>query len=96
MPKTKSKSGQVNKRIKERDKATLGKIVDLADDVSKCALKGRDICLAIPMRSRSNTIWNKKRGILQMGDTKAQRDLFDLVQLLIHHVLILWERSPMI
>src|SRR5438874_797196 len=71
---------RVNKRVRERDKATLGKIVDLADDVAKCAFKGRDICVPIPMRTRSNTIWNRKRGILQMGEAKANRELFNLNQ----------------
>ncbi|HEY1922118.1 MAG TPA: DNA topoisomerase IV subunit A [Tepidisphaeraceae bacterium] len=69
-----------SKRIKERDKLTLGKIVNLADDVSGAALKGRDIAVAIPTRSRSNTIWNKKRGILQMGDATSDRELFNLNQ----------------
>src|SRR5688572_26019017 len=76
---TDNKTG-ISKRIKERDKATLGRIVELADDVSACAFKGRDICLAIPQRTRSNTLWNKKRGILQMGDAKATRELFNLNQ----------------
>src|SRR3989440_12451 len=80
MAKKKSTTDRVNKRIRERDKVTMGKIVDLADDVAKCAFKGRDICLPIPQRTRSNTIWNKKRGILQMGDTKANRELFNLNQ----------------
>src|SRR5688572_7407784 len=71
---------RVNKRIRERDKVTMGKIVNLADDVAKCAFKGNDICLAIPQRTRSNTIWNRKRGILQMGEAKAQRELFNLNQ----------------
>src|SRR2546423_8223030 len=71
---------RVNKRVRERDKATMGKIVDLADDVAKCAFKGRDICLPIPQRTRSNTIWNRKRGILQMGGAKACRELFNLNQ----------------
>lgn len=73
-------SAAVNKRTKERDKVTLGKIVDLADNVSSAAFKGRDISVAIPTRSRSNTIWNKKRGILQMGDAAADRELFNLNQ----------------
>src|SRR5262249_41073196 len=68
------------KSMKDRDKATLGKIVNLADDVSGCALRGREISLAIPQRTRSNTIWNKKRGILQMGSSKASRELFNLNQ----------------
>jgi DNA topoisomerase-6 subunit A len=81
MAKKKSNTAdRVNKRIRERDKVTMGKIVDLADDVAKCAFKGNDICLAIPQRTRSNTIWNRKRGILQMGEAKAQRELFNLNQ----------------
>src|SRR3954464_15982266 len=81
MAKKKSESAAaINKRIKERDKATLSKIVDLADDVSTSAFKARDIAVAIPQRTRSNTLWNKKRGILQMGDAKASRELFNLNQ----------------
>src|SRR5271170_104414 len=67
-------------RTKERDKVTLNKIVGLADDVNSAAFKGRDISLAIPTRSRSNTIWNKRRGILQMGDAVVGRELFNLNQ----------------
>lgn len=74
------KSSTVHKRSKQRDQATLGKIVDLADDVTKSAYKGRDIAIAIPTRTRSNTLWNRKRGILEMGDAKAQRELFNLNQ----------------
>jgi DNA topoisomerase VI subunit A len=81
MAKTKSPSKSTSsKRTSARDKATLGKIVNMADDVSSSAFKGRDIAVAIPMRTRSNTIWNKKRGILQMGDAKATRELFNLNQ----------------
>src|SRR3954454_18253087 len=81
MAKKKSDSTRtINKRIKERDKATLGKIVELADNVASSAFKSRDINLAIPTRSRSNTIWNRKRGILQMGEAKATRELFNLNQ----------------
>ncbi len=80
MAKKKPEIDRVNKRIRERDKATLGKIVDLADDVATSAFKHRDITLAIPQRTRSNTLWNKKRGILEMGDAKASRELFNLNQ----------------
>jgi hypothetical protein len=68
----------MNKRIRERDKVTMSKIVDLADNVANCAFRGRDVCVEIPTRTRSNTIWNKKRGILQMGSGKATRELFNL------------------
>jgi DNA topoisomerase-6 subunit A len=74
-----SKTGGA-KRTKERDKNTLTKIVGLADDVTKAAFKGSDISVAIPTRSRANTIWNKKQRILQMGASKADRELFNLNQ----------------
>jgi DNA topoisomerase VI subunit A len=70
----------ITKRIKGRDKETLGKIVGLADGVSKSAFKGADIAIAIPTRTRTNTVWNKKRGILEMGDGVASRELFNLNQ----------------
>jgi DNA topoisomerase-6 subunit A len=78
--KTETRSAAVLKRIKERDAHTLGKIVALANDVTDNALKSKDVAVAIPTRSRSNTIWNKKRGILQMGDAKQSRELFNLNQ----------------
>ena len=70
--------GGMNKRIRERDKVTMSKIVELADDVANNAFRGREIAVQIPTRTRSNTIWNKKRGILQMGSAKANRELFNL------------------
>jgi DNA topoisomerase-6 subunit A len=76
----KKPASSISKRIRERDKVTLGKIVKLADGVSSAAFKGRDIAVAIPTRSRSNTIWNKRRGILEMGDATADRELFNLHQ----------------
>src|SRR6185295_11204180 len=68
----------MNKRIKERDKVTMSKVVELADGVAKSAFAGREVSVDIPTRTRSNTIWNKKRGILQMGSGKATRELFNL------------------
>jgi DNA topoisomerase-6 subunit A len=64
----------------KRDKATLGKIVELADRVSKSAFAGREPKVDIPSRTRSNTNWNKKRGILEMGDATSARELFNLNQ----------------
>ena len=77
---TNGADSQVHKRIKQRDKATLGKIVGLADDVASKTFAGREPQLAIPVRARSNTLWNKKRGILEMGSNKADRQLFNLNQ----------------
>lgn len=73
-------SAALSKRIKERDTRTLGKIVDFADDVAKKTFAGREPKLDIPLRTKSNTIWNKKQGILEMGDATAERLLFNLNQ----------------
>src|SRR5215510_13147962 len=78
--KTKETSDNISKRIKQRDKVTLGKIVGLADDVATKTFAGREPALKIPVRAKSNTLWNKKRGILEMGDNKADRQLFNLNQ----------------
>lgn len=67
-------------RARERDARTLGKIVGLADDVAKKTLGGREPRLDIPLRTKSNTTWNKKRGILEMGSATAERELFNLNQ----------------
>ena len=77
---TAAQADKINKRVKARDKITLGKVVDLADGVAKAAFKGSDIAVSIPQRTRSNTLWNKRQGILQMGDAKASRELFNLSQ----------------
>jgi DNA topoisomerase VI subunit A len=73
---TKAKS----KALKQRDTKTLGKIVTFADSIANSAFKGGDIALTIPTRTKANTLWNKKRGILQMGDAKSTRELFNLNQ----------------
>jgi len=78
--KSNSAADRVNKRIRERDKTTLKKIIGLADDVSKSAFRGGEVALSIPQRTRSNTLWNKKQRILQMGDARATRELFNLNQ----------------
>lgn len=78
--KSDAKSDRVGNRMKERDKGTLSKIVTLADGVTKAAFKGADIAVEIPQRTRTNTLWNKKQRILQMGDGKSTRELFNLNQ----------------
>jgi len=80
MAKAKKTGSGINKRIQARDQATMKKIVELADGVAKSAFKGGDISVSIPQRTRSNTLWNKKERILQMGDAKATRELFNLNQ----------------
>src|ERR1043166_6890095 len=78
--KTDNRNAAMNKRIKERDAVTLAKIVGLADTVTDDAFKARDITVSIPTRSRSTPRWNKKQRILQMGDAKQTRELFNLNQ----------------
>jgi DNA topoisomerase-6 subunit A len=81
MAKAKKSTGHgINKRIKDRDKVTMKKIVELADGVAKAAFKSGDIAIEIPQRTRSNTLWNKRERILEMGKAKATRELFNLNQ----------------
>jgi DNA topoisomerase-6 subunit A len=63
---------------KERDERTLGKITSLAGAVAAKALAGKEPVLEIPTRSKSNTLWNTRKKILEMGDARAERPLFDL------------------
>jgi len=72
----KGKTG--TRSLKERDAATTKKIVDLVVDVARTSLGGKEPKIDIPTRTKSKTIWNKKRGILEMGDGVAERPLFDL------------------
>lgn len=67
-------------KLKDRDKATIGKLTQLADAVAKSALAGREPKIDIPLRTKSNTTWDKKKGILRMGDASAERELFNLNQ----------------
>lgn len=69
-----------SRHTKDRDRQTLNKIVELADSVAKSAYKGRNIEVDIPTRSRSNTLWDKRKRILQMGDATQTRELFNLNQ----------------
>lgn len=74
------KSKDLAKRIKERDARTLGKITELADTIATRSIKGVEPKISIPARTRSNTIWNTKRRILEMGDAASDRELFNLNQ----------------
>lgn len=67
-------------RVRERDARTMGKITDLAGRVTKKAFAGREPAIEIPTRAKSNTIWNRKRGILEMGSATLERELFNLNQ----------------
>ena len=68
----------IGTRLKARDARTSKKILDLAEEMVKRILGGDDPIIQIPTRAKSNTLWNKKRGILEMGSATAARPLFDL------------------
>lgn len=70
----------ISAKLKARDKDTLDKILDLALGITKSAYAGREPKFDIPLRTKSNTNWNKKRGILEMGSGTAERELFNLNQ----------------
>ncbi|MDR1494068.1 MAG: DNA topoisomerase IV subunit A [Planctomycetaceae bacterium] len=63
-----------------KDKITLGKLVNMANDVAKYAEKRKDPALDIPLRSLSNVSFNPSKKILEMGRKKTQRQLFNLSQ----------------
>jgi len=65
-------------KLPDRDVKTIGKLVGLSDMVAKRSMSGKDPLIQIPLRTKSNTNWNKKKGILEMGDATADRPLFDL------------------
>jgi DNA topoisomerase-6 subunit A len=80
MAKKSGGSGGSSGRVKERDVRTGKKITELAQSVVKKSFSGKDPIIDIPTRAKSNTIWDKKHGILRMGDAYAERELFNLSQ----------------
>ena len=63
---------------KDRDKKTLMKIDELGKAVVKSSLAQRDPHVDIPMRTVSNTKFNKSKRILEMGSNAQRRNLFNL------------------
>ena len=72
--------GRPAAKLSTRDAATQKKLVGLADAVARSSLAGREPKVEIPTRSRSNTLWNKKHKILEMGSARQERQLFNLGQ----------------
>lgn len=68
------------KNKKSRDLQTISRINKVAELVEKQALKQQDPFVDIPTRALSNTKWNKKRRILEMGANSQRRNLFNLNQ----------------
>jgi DNA topoisomerase-6 subunit A len=61
-----------------RAKKTLKKLGDLAQVVVKSVMKGIDPFLEIPSRSLSNVSFDEKKSIIELGDQKQQRQLFNV------------------
>ena len=64
----------------ERDKRTAAAINTLAKGVVASALSNKEPEILVPTRAASNTKWDKKAGILRMGDAANTRQLFNLGQ----------------
>ncbi|MCC6675545.1 MAG: DNA topoisomerase IV subunit A [Phycisphaerales bacterium] len=65
---------------KDRDAVTMKRVVGLADTVARTTLSGREPVIHVPTRALSNTVWDKKHGILRMGEARQERELFNLNQ----------------
>lgn len=63
-----------------RETDTLKKISTLADSVASAAHRGRPPAFDVPTRTKANTRWDRKNGILRMGDATQTRELFNLNQ----------------
>ncbi len=74
-PGTKAASGRAVS--KKRDKETIAKIKTMGEGVVKASLALKEPVVAIPLRTVSNTKFNKKRRILEMGANKQHRELFN-------------------
>ncbi len=77
-----NKSKKTRTRIvdKKRDAETIKKIEKLAGNVVKSSLAQKEPNFSIPTRSVANMKYNKKKRILEMGDAKQTRSLFNLGQ----------------
>ena len=76
------KSNGSKAKLGARDKQTLSKLVNLADEVVASASKKQnaDPHLDVPTRSLSNVKYSPRKGILEMGRNTNRRHLFNLSQ----------------
>lgn len=65
---------------KDRDAVTMKRVVSLADSVARTTFAGKEPTIHVPTRALSNTVWDRKNGILRMGDARQERELFNLNQ----------------
>jgi DNA topoisomerase-6 subunit A len=66
--------------IKGRDIETMGKLERLASAVAEVAKKRRDPYLEVPSRSLSNSNYNRRKRLIEMGGKTNRRELFNLNQ----------------
>lgn len=66
--------------IKGKDIDTMAKLQNLAGAVVEIAKKRRDPYLDVPSRSLSNSHFNRKKRLIEMGEKKNRRELFNLNQ----------------
>ena len=67
-------------KLSPRDKKTMARLTGLADRVVSAAKKKRDPYVDIPSRTLSNVRYSPRKRILEMGNNKNRRQLFDLSQ----------------
>ena len=67
-------------KLNAPDRRTYERIVGLADGVVKAADSAKDPALKIPARTLSNVKYNQKKRIIEMGEGKNERQLFNLNQ----------------
>jgi DNA topoisomerase VI subunit A len=67
-------------KLNPPDRKTFERIVGLADGVVKAADVSKDPALKIPARTLSNVKYNQKKRIIEMGEGKNERQLFNLNQ----------------
>jgi len=66
--------------IRGKDVETMAKLQRLADAVVEIAKKRRDPYLEVPSRSLSNSNFNRKKRLIEMGSKTNRRELFNLNQ----------------
>ena len=64
----------------KRDVETAGKLSGMAQNIVTAVHSDKGPEMDVPIRAASNTNWNAKKGILEMGDSVGNRQLFNLGQ----------------
>ncbi len=82
MPRRSSKSKRQRKVKKvyraPSEEEVLKILEDFGRQIIQQIFEGKSPVIEIPVRSLSNTIWDRKRKILLLGPRKAQREFFDI------------------